>query len=136
MVNSQIPTCRPPSSFLLTIYKCIFNISKPTYYKDGYINTVFNRHIEVDPRRAFNYLIQSTTADLVLERAVAIDSMLEGKKSFISHIVHDDIVIDFADEDRDMVVDIRDTFAKNRLGDFVVNLSAGKDYYDLNRMSI
>jgi hypothetical protein len=106
------------------------------YYKDGYINTVFNRHIQVDARKAFNYLIQSTTADLVLERAVAIDGMLEGKKSFISHIVHDEIVIDFADEDREMVTEIRDTFAQNRLGDFVVNLSAGKDYYDLNRMSI
>ena len=46
------------------------------YYKDGYINTIFNRHIKVDERRAFNYLIQSTTADLVLERALAIDRLL------------------------------------------------------------
>ena len=106
------------------------------YYVDGYINTIFDRRIKVDERKAFNYLIQSTTADLVLDRAVAIDRLLENKKSFISHIVHDEIVIDFADEDRDLVVDIRDAFAKNRLGNFMVNLSAGKDYYDMNRMSL
>ena len=106
------------------------------YYVDGYINTIFDRRIKVDERKAFNYLIQSTTADLVLDRAVAIDRLLENKKSFISHIVHDEIVIDFADEDRGLVVDIRDAFAKNRLGNFMVNLSAGKDYYDMNRMSL
>ena len=44
--------------------------------------------------KAFNYLIQSTTADLVIERATAIDRMLKGTKSFISHIVHDEIVIE------------------------------------------
>lgn len=106
------------------------------YYKCGYIYTVFGRSIKVDQRRAFNYLIQSTTADLVLERAVVIDAMLKGKKSFISHIVHDEIVIDFADEERDMVIEIRDTFAQNKLGNFMVNLSAGKDYYDLEGMSL
>ena len=106
------------------------------YYSGGYINTVFDRHIEVDERKAFNYLIQSTTADLVLDRAVALDKILEGRRSFISHMVHDEIIIDFADEDRDMVIEIRDTFAKNRLGNFLVNVTAGKDYYNLNRMSL
>lgn len=104
------------------------------YYKDGKVRTIFNRQIEVEPRKAFNYLIQSTTADLVLERAVQIDRALAGKKSFISHVVHDEIVIDFADEDRDMVLEIRDIFSNNKLGKFLVNTSAGKDYYDLNRM--
>jgi hypothetical protein len=125
----------PDSEFIQTNYYDREEVLDK-YYKGGYINTIFNRHIEVDQRRAFNYLIQSTTADLVLERAVAIDRMLDGKRSFISHIVHDEIVIDFADEDRDMVVQIKETFAKNRLGTFVVNLAAGKDYYDLNRMSL
>jgi len=106
------------------------------YYDGDYINTIFGRHIKVDDWRAFNYLIQSTTADLVIDRAVAIDRMLEGKKSFISHIVHDEIVIDFADEDRQMVTEIRDMFAANKLGTFMVNLKAGKNYYDLENLSL
>jgi hypothetical protein len=104
------------------------------YYDGDYINTIFGRHIKVDEWRAFNYLIQSTTADLVIDRAVAIDRMLEGRKSFISHIVHDEIVIDFDDEDRELLTEIKETFAANKLGIFMVNLKAGKNYYDLENL--
>ena len=104
------------------------------YYDGEYINTIFGRHIKVSNWKAFNYLIQSTTADLVVDRATVIDRMLEGRKSFISHIVHDEIVIDFADEDRDLLPEIKDVFAKNKLAVFKVNLKAGKNYYDLENL--
>jgi len=104
------------------------------YYDGEYINTIFGRHIKVSNWKAFNYLIQSTTADLVIDRATVIDRMLEGRKSFISHIVHDEIVIDFADEDRDLLSEIKDVFAKNKLAVFKVNLKAGKNYYDLENL--
>jgi hypothetical protein len=106
------------------------------YYDGGYISTIFGRHIQVEERKAFNYIIQSTTADLVIERAIAIDNFLEGRASFVSHIVHDEIVIDFSDDERDLIVEIRDLFANNRLGHFMVNLKAGKDYYDLKTLTI
>ncbi len=106
------------------------------YYDGGYISTIFGRHIQVEERKAFNYIIQSTTADLVIERAIAIDKFLQGKKSFISHIVHDEIVIDFDDTERDLIIEIKELFARNRLGNFVVNLKAGKDYYDLKTLLI
>ena len=104
------------------------------YYDGEYITTVFGRHIKVNDWKALNYLVQSTTADLVIERSIVIDKMLQGKKSFISHIVHDEVVIDFADEDRDMIVEIKETFSKNKLGEFNVNLKAGKNYYDLENL--
>jgi hypothetical protein len=104
------------------------------YYDGEYITTVFGRHIEVNDWKALNYLVQSTTADLVIERAIAIDKMLEDKESFISHIVHDEIVIDLADKDREMITEMKDMFAKNRLGKFEVNLKAGKNYYDLDNL--
>ena len=102
------------------------------YYKDGYIHTPYGRKIKVEQRKALNYLIQSTTADRVLEKAVLIDKMLEGKKSFISHIVHDEIVIDYSDEDRSMVFGIRDVFEDG----YLANLRAGKDYYNLNELKL
>jgi len=102
------------------------------YYKDGYIHTPYGRQIKVEQRKALNYLIQSTTADRVLEKAVIIDKMLEGKKSFISHIVHDEIVIDYSDEDRDLVMGIRDIFEDG----YMANLRAGKDYYNLNEVKL
>jgi len=103
-----------------------------TYYKDSYVHTPYGRKIKVQPRKALNYLIQSTTADRVLQKAVIIDKMLEGKKSFISHIVHDEIVIDYSDHDRDMVIGLRDVFEDG----YLANLRAGKDYYNLNEIKL
>jgi len=106
------------------------------WYKDGYISTPMNRHIKIDERRSFNYLIQSTTSDLVLGRAVAIDELLANKKSFISHIVHDEIVVDLAEEDRYLVPEIQEAFSVNKLGSFKVNLNIGENYLDFTRLDI
>ena len=107
-----------------------------TYYDGEHIHTPFHRKIKVDQPRALNYLIQSTTADLVMDRAIAIDKFLEGKRSFISHIVHDELVIDMADEDREMIVSIKDMFATNKVGTYLVNVSAGKNYFDLKPLNV
>ena len=106
------------------------------YYVDGRVNTPFKRNIIVDDRKALNYLVQSTTADLVLDKAVEIDKFLQGKKSFVSHIVHDEIVLDMVDDERDLIVDIKKIFAENRLGSYLVNLKAGKNYLDLEDLKI
>ena len=58
--------------------------------------------------------------------------MLEGKKSFISHIVHDEIVIDYSDEDRDLILKVKETFEDGYLS----NIKAGKDYYNLKEMTL
>ena len=106
------------------------------YYKDDHIETIFDRKIKVDHRKALNYLIQSTTSDIVMERACALDDFLSDRDSFISHIVHDEIVIDFADSDRNLIGEIRDIFSNTRLAPFVVNLQAGKNYFDLETLNI
>ena len=106
------------------------------WYDGAYIKTMFKRRIPVDRRKALNYLIQSTTSDLVLERAVAIDKFLEGKKSFISHIVHDEIVVDLADSEREIAPQIREIFANNKIGNFMVNLTCGKNYLEMEELKI
>jgi len=102
------------------------------WYKEGYIKTPYNREILVEERKALNYLIQSTTADRVLAKAVEIDKLLEKRKSFISHIVHDEIVVDYSDEDRDLILKIKETFEDG----YLANLKAGKDYYNLKEMTL
>ena len=102
------------------------------YYVDGYINTPYGRKIEVDQRKALNYLIQSTTADRVLEKAVKVDKMLEGKRSFISIIIHDEIVIDYCDEERNLIAEIKKEFE----GDYLSNVRGGKNLYDLSELKI
>jgi hypothetical protein len=103
------------------------------WYDGGYINTPFNRKIKVDERRALNYLIQSTTSDRVLERAVKIDEFLQDKKSFISHIVHDEIVIDLSDDDRHELPAIKQIF---EVDNFVANVQAGRNYLELEDLNI
>ena len=113
---------------------------KQSVLKDWYngtsISTPFGRTIDVDQRRALNYLIQSTTSDIVLDRAIEIDRLLADKKSFISHIVHDELVLDMADEERGLLPEIKELFSKNKLDRFMVNVQAGKNYYDLGDLSI
>ena len=107
-----------------------------SHYLEGEIHTPFNRRIEVDKRRAFNYLIQSTTSDLVLERAIAIADFLKDKKSFISHVIHDEIVLDVADSERGIVPEIKELFANNKLAKYEVNVNAGSNYYELEVLRI
>jgi len=106
------------------------------WYQNGFISTPSMREIRVSYEKAFNYLLQSTTADLVLDRAVEIDKFLEGKKSFISHIIHDEIVIDLDNEERHLTPEIKTIFSKTPFGNYMVNLRAGQNYFDLKELKL
>lgn len=106
------------------------------WYDGEHVTTPFHRKIKVDRRRAFNYIIQSTTSDIVIDRAIEIEKYLLDKKSFISHIVHDEIVIDLDSSEREMVPEIKDMFENTKLGNFMCNLNAGKDYFDLQGLKL
>lgn len=106
------------------------------FFADGVVKTIFGREIEVDRRRALSYIVQSTTSDIVLERAIEISRFLENKKSFISHIVHDEIVIDLSDDERELVGELKELFSNNKLGKFMVNLSAGQNYYEMEELKL
>jgi hypothetical protein len=105
-------------------------------YKDNKVTTPFGREIEVDERRAFNYMIQSTTADLTLDRAVELDKALEGTKSHVAFIVHDEIVLDLHDEDKHLVPQLKEIFQNNKLGNFMANVKAGKNYGKLKELRL
>lgn len=103
-----------------------------TWYDGTHIRTPYGRCIEVEKRKAFNYLIQSTTADRVLGKAVEIDKILKNRTSTISHIIHDEIVLDYCDEDRDLIPTIKNVFESG----FVSSVCAGKDAYNLKELVI
>ena len=102
------------------------------WYDGTFIKTPYGRQIEVEQRKAFNYLIQSATADRVLDKAVKIDQALEGHKSYVSHIIHDEIVLDYCDDDREMIGDIKEIFEDG----FMASVSAGKDAYNLKELKL
>ena len=103
------------------------------YYNDGKITTEYGRKISTDDHHALNYVIQSTTSDLFLKRAVAVDKILCDRKSSLAFLLHDSLVIDFAKSDTDLLDDIISTFAETDLGRFVTNISVGYDYGNMKR---
>ncbi len=98
------------------------------YYKDGKIVTEFDREILADDHHALNYIIQSTTSDLFLKRAIEVDKMLCNRKSNLAFLLHDSLVIDFSKSDTDLLNDIISTFAETDLGRYVTNISVGYNY--------
>ena len=97
-------------------------------YWDGRdVKTKFNRTIKkVDKRRALNYIVQSSTIDMVHEQAIRIDKMLEPFKTNIAFLIHDAVILDLAENDRYELPDILQAFSDTRLGKFKVNVMAGK----------
>jgi len=106
------------------------------YFYGDRVETTFKRKIKVGQRRAFNYIIQSTTADLTIDRAVELDSILENTKSKVSFIVHDEIVLDIHEDDRYLIPELKEVFQNNKLGSFRVNVKAGKNYGDLKELKL
>ena len=98
------------------------------------LTTPFKRIIEVDERKAFNYLIQSTTSDIVLRQALKIRELLKDTESCIAYIVHDSIVLDISKEQQPLLNDIIKTFSDTEFGEYKVNVSMGKDYGNMKRV--
>ena len=107
-------------------------------YWDGFkIETDYGRVIEdVDDHRALNYIVQSTTIDMVHEQAYKIYKFLKGMKSNISFLIHDAVYIDLADEDRYEILNLLDIFKKTRYDTFKVNVAAGKNLGEMKELRL
>ena len=71
------------------------------------LTTPFGRELQVDERRAQNYLLQSTTSDQVLENAYEIQKMLRNHQSKIAFTLHDSIILDMSKKDAIMLREIK-----------------------------
>jgi len=97
------------------------------YWDGSKIETDYGRTIEdVDEHHALNYIVQSTTIDMVHEQAVKVHQMLKERKSNIAFLIHDAVYIDLAEEDRYEILNLLDIFKKTRYDMFKVNVAAGK----------
>jgi hypothetical protein len=106
------------------------------YWDGQYVNNPFGRKIECDRFRALNFIIQSTTSDIFLRKAIKIKNALKGKKSYIMGLIHDSMVIDFSGEDREILKSLIDEFSNTEFGKFKVNVKAGKSYGSLKELSL
>jgi len=106
------------------------------YWDGENVETLYDRKIAADRFHALNYIVQSTCADMVLEQACKIRRLLSSRRSTVAFVVHDSVVIDLANEDRQEIVGIVEEFSSTRLGKFMVNLQAGKNFGNLKELRI
>ena len=104
------------------------------YWDGSCVKTPFNRVIDADKRHALNYLIQSSTSDLFLRAALRVMKLLENRKSFLAFTIHDSLVIDLSNEDRNALPEIIKAFRTTELGDFMTNISAGKNFGNMKEL--
>ena len=105
------------------------------YWNGKYIENPFGRRIETDKFHALNFIIQSTTSDTFLRRAIAVNKLLEKRKSFTTALIHDSMLIDFSREDKEVLKDLIKEFANTDLGIFKVNCSVGNSFGNMRKLN-
>jgi hypothetical protein len=107
-----------------------------SHYTGGLVENPYGRKIESDDHHALNYLIQSTTSDILLRRMVSLAEMLRGRKTYVAFSIHDSVVLDFCDQDRDIFMELVNEFSNTELGNFKANVSVGKDFGNMRNLVI
>ena len=105
------------------------------YWNGQEITTPFDRTIKADGDHALNYIIQSTTSDLLLSQMIEVNDFLEGKDSHVSFCIHDNVVLDMTEEDCKKLPEIVRIFANTKLGKYKVNVRAGKNFGDMKEIN-
>ena len=96
------------------------------HYIDGLVHTPFKREIPCPRAKALNYLLQSASSDNTMDRFNKISKYLIGKKSHVSFVIHDSVIIDLHEEDSGLIPYLVQIFGDTKLGKFKVNVSLGK----------
>lgn len=106
------------------------------YWDGEKVKTIFGKVIEADRKHALSYIVQSTTAELVLRQMIEVHKKLEGKQSFIAFTIHDNIVLDIPYEERYIIPEMIEVFSNTPLGKFLINVKAGRDFGNLRELNL
>lgn len=109
---------------------------KNMYWVDGAVHTPYNRAIPADDYHVISYLNQSTLIDLFHRQILKMNKLLDGKKSFVSFLVHDCLVLDLAEEDKNILVDLVKELSDTRWGNFPVNVKIGPNYGEMKKVKL
>ena len=109
---------------------------KDRFFSNGKVKTSFNREIESDDYHAFNYIIQSTTSDLFMKQMIKVYDCLKDKQSFIAFSLHDSLVLDFSKEDLKNVPELVTMFSNTDLGQYLTNVSIGKNFGEMKKWKL
>tara|TARA_R100001460_G_scaffold14464_7_gene32355 strand:+ start:927 stop:2147 length:1221 start_codon:yes stop_codon:yes gene_type:complete len=109
------------------------------YWDGKTVTTAYGKVIpDTSKHHALNYIIQSTTAELVIKQALKIKYFLESRQAItkLVFLVHDSIVLDVKKEDVGLIKDVLALFGNTNFGKYRVNLKQGKSLGTLKRVSM
>ena len=109
---------------------------KNSYWVNGKVHTPFNRIIEADEHHVISYLNQSTLIDLFHRQILKMNKLLNGKKSFVAFLVHDCLVLDLAEDEKTILLDLVRELSNTNWGDFPVNVKIGQDYGNMKKIKL
>ena len=112
------------------IYKSFYDETR------GSIETPFGRTLKVNKKKALNYLVQSSSNDMMLEQASLVFSKLKKSTpgSFIKFLMHDSIVLDIKKEHATVVPELLKLFSTTRFGKYLVNVRHGNNFANLRSL--
>jgi hypothetical protein len=105
------------------------------HFKDGQVTTPFGNTMPADRHHSLSYLIQGTTAEMVLRQAIKIDEFLRGYTSYIAFTIHDSVIIDISKDETNLVPKLLGLFTDTELGFFKVNAAFGDSFGDLKPLT-
>jgi len=134
LYNSSNPVYHKYAQSLDSVFKK--EALKQLYWVDGKVHTPFGRKIESDEHHAIPYLNQSTFIDLFHRQVIKIDDYLQGKKSFIAFLLHDELVIDMSDDEKEHILGILKILQNTQFGKFLCNIKVGRDYGNMKKLKL
>lgn len=117
------------------LFKRVYDTQSIKKYWDGkHIKNIFGRTVESDEFHSINYVVQSTTADLVLRQCLKVNKILENTRSSIAFIIHDSIVIDMKKEDKSKLNSIIDAYCDTQLGRYRCSAKLGANFGEMKKI--
>jgi hypothetical protein len=109
------------------------NYINDVYKELGYIINPFGTLIKPNKSyAAFNNYVQSTAADIVVDKISEIKNWLKNKESSFMFQVHDSFVLDISPKDLNAIEDIKTILSKYNDMIFDVEIMSGKNYMECN----
>jgi len=98
--------------------------------------TPFGRRLKPSKGMRVSHLVQSTSSEIALRSAMNVHDLLKDKESFVSCTIHDSIIVDLSKNDIDIVADMIKTYKSTIFGDFPVNVSYGKNMFEMQKKGL
>lgn len=110
------------------------DLVKNKYWNGESVTNIFERKIPSDDFHAVNYIVQSTTADLVLRQVLKTNEILVGKKSEIAFIIHDSVVFDIKKEEKHLIDELIKVYSSTQFGKFKCSVKIGKNLGEMKKI--